>query len=268
MIEFKDVSLNFSDRQVLKNISMRVLPGDTLVIVGGSGSGKTTILRLILGLIRPDSGRILIEGQDIVRLSEEQMADIRGKMALVFQGSALFDSLSVRENVGYRLWEQGLLDEETIEQKVMESLRFVGLDDIADAMPAELSGGMRKRVAIARALASSPQVILFDEPTAGLDPVNTYIIKELICRLHTKEHVTQVVVTHDIETAYRVADRLIMIQLGEKVFDGTLDELKASKDERIQAFLHPEAVLTTPACLAHKDENFGIAPETMKGLPT
>jgi phospholipid/cholesterol/gamma-HCH transport system ATP-binding protein len=267
VIEIKGVSLSLDDRQILKNISMKVLPGETMVIVGGSGSGKTTILRLILGLIRPDSGHILIEGQDVVNLSEEQMADIRGKMALVFQGSALFDSLSVGENVGYRLWEQGLLDEETIEQKVMESLRFVGLDNIADSMPAELSGGMKKRVAIARALASSPHLILYDEPTAGLDPVNTHIIKELICRLHTKEHVTQVVVTHDIETAYRIADHFIMIQLGEQVFNGTIKELKASTDQRILAFLHPEAVLTTPACLAHKDENFGIAPEKRKELP-
>jgi phospholipid/cholesterol/gamma-HCH transport system ATP-binding protein len=267
MIEFKNVSLSIDDRQILKNITMEVLPGNTLVIVGGSGSGKTTILRLILGLIRPDSGQILIDGKDITKIEEKEMAPIRSKMALVFQGSALFDSLSVGENVGYRLWEQGLLDEEAIELKVMESLRFVGLDDIVDHMPAELSGGMKKRVAIARALASHPEVILFDEPTAGLDPVNTYIIKELICRLHTKEHVTQVVVTHDIETAYRVADHLIMIQLGEEVFNGTLEELKASTDNRIQAFLHPEAVLTTPACFVHKDENFGIAPEKLKDLP-
>jgi phospholipid/cholesterol/gamma-HCH transport system ATP-binding protein len=267
MIEFKNVSLSIDDRQILKNISMKVLPGNTMVIVGASGSGKTTTLRLILGLIRPDSGQILIDGQDMTKLEEKEMAPIRSKMALVFQGSALFDSLSVGENVGYRLWEQGLLDEESIELKVMESLRFVGLDDIVDHMPAELSGGMKKRVAIARALASGPEVILYDEPTAGLDPVNTYIIKELICRLHTKEHVTQVVVTHDIETAYRVADHLIMIQLGEEVFHGTLDELKASTDLRIQAFLHPEEVLTTPECLVHKDENFGIAPEKLKELP-
>ena len=165
-------------------------------------------------------------------------------MALVFQGSALFDSLTVRENVGYRLWEQGVLSEKTIESKIAESLHFVGLDDTAEAMPGELSGGMKKRVAIARALASHPRLILYDEPTAGLDPINTHIIKELICRLHSQDHVTQVVVTHDIETAYQVADHLIMIHQGEKVFDGTVPELKMSDDERVQAFLHPNAVLS------------------------
>ena len=268
MIEFQNVWLSFDGSTILKNISLKVQPGEVLVIVGGSGSGKTTILRLIVGLIHPDSGRILIEGRDIVGLSEEQLMDIRKTMALVFQDGALFDSLTVRENVGYRLWEQNALDEDTINRKVMESLRFVGLDDIADVMPAELSGGMRKRVAIARALASSPRVILYDEPTAGLDPINTHIVKELICRLQQMEHVTQVVVTHDIETAYRVANRLIMILHGEKIFDGTIAELKASTDERVQSFLHPDQVLSTPACFAHKDESFGVPPEVIKELPT
>ena len=267
IINFQDVSLSFDKRRILHNISMKVLAGQTVVIVGASGSGKTTILRLILGLIHPDSGRIQIEGQEIVGLTEEQMTGIRAAMALVFQGAALFDSLTVGENVGYRLWEQGVMEEAAIEQRVIESLQFVGLD-IPEAMPAELSGGMKKRVAIARALSSRPQVILYDEPTAGLDPINTHIIKELICRLQREEHVTQVVVTHDIETAYRVADYLIMIYHGENIFHGTVDEIQASTDGRIQAFLHPAEVLTTPACFAHKDENFGTLPVKKKALPT
>jgi phospholipid/cholesterol/gamma-HCH transport system ATP-binding protein len=244
MIQFTDVSVRFGDRQVLKKILMTVPFGETLAILGGSGAGKTTILRLIEGLLQPDTGSIMIDGQEIVGLSEHQMTRVRNRMALVFQGSALFDSLTVRENVGYRLWEQGTLSEITIESRIAESLHFVGLDDIAEAMPGELSGGMKKRVAIARALASHPQVILYDEPTAGLDPINTHIIRELICRLHSKEHVTQIVVTHDIETAYQVADHLIMIHRGEKIFDGTVSELTTSNNNRVQAFLHPDAVLS------------------------
>ncbi len=174
MIQFTDVSVRFGDRQVLKNISMTVPFGETLAILGGSGAGKTTILRLIEGLWQPDTGSIMIDGQEIVGLSEQQMTHVRNTMALVFQGSALFD---------------------------------------------------------------------YDEPTAGLDPINTHIIKELICRLHGQEHVTQIVVTHDVETAYQVADDLIMIHQGEKIFDGTGSALKMSTDERVQAFLHPDAVL-------------------------
>ncbi|HZC67267.1 MAG TPA: ATP-binding cassette domain-containing protein, partial [Nitrospirales bacterium] len=224
---------------------MTVPFGETLAILGGSGAGKTTTLRLIEGLVQPDRGSIMIDGQEIVGLSEQQMTRVRNKMALVFQGAALFDSLTVLENVGYRLWEQGALSETTIESRIAESLHFVGLDDIAEALPAELSGGMKKRVAIARALASHPRLILYDEPTGGLDPINTHIIKELIGRLHSQDHVTQIVVTHDIETAYQVADHLIMIHRGEKIFDGTVPELKTSTVDRVQAFLHPDAVPST-----------------------
>jgi phospholipid/cholesterol/gamma-HCH transport system ATP-binding protein len=244
MIQFTDVSVRFGDRQILKKFSMSVGFGETVAILGGSGAGKTTILRLIEGLWQPDTGSIVIDGQEIVGLSERRMTRVRTGMALVFQGSALFDSLTVRENVGYRLWEQGALSETTIDGRIAESLHFVGLDDIAEHMPGELSGGMKKRVAIARALASHPRLILYDEPTAGLDPINTHVIRELICRLHSKEHVTQIVVTHDIETAFQVADHLIMIHRGEKIFDGTDSELTTSNDERVQAFLHPDAVLS------------------------
>src|SRR5713226_6110661 len=253
MIRFTDVSLKFDERYVLKNLSFEVPSGATQVILGGSGCGKTTTLRLILGLLHPESGSILIDGQEIVGLMERQLAPIRAQMAMVFQGAALFDSLSVRENVGYRLWENGLLHDDIIEQRVGESLRFVGLEDTLDMMPAELSGGMKKRVAIARALACKPTLILFDEPTAGLDPINTHLVSDLICRLRVEEQVTQVVVTHDLETAYRVADRLVMLHRGEKIFDGTVDALQTSEDPRIRTFLRPEEVLAEPGCFPCKD---------------
>lgn len=238
MIEFANVWLTLGDRLILKDVSFSVQPGETRVILGGSGSGKTTLLRLALGLYRPGKGTITVAGQDITGLPERDLFGIRQQMAMVFQDAALFDSLSVRENVGYRLWEQGLLSDEEIEQKALESLCFVGLDDILDKMPAELSGGMRKRVGIARALASGAKTLLYDEPTAGLDPINTCVIGRLILRLKTMG-VTQVVVTHDLDTAYRVADRMILIIKGRLAFDGTPDELRGCDQPEVRQFLDP-----------------------------
>ncbi len=238
MITLKSVSLTLGNRKVLKDISLDVQPGETRVILGGSGSGKTTILRLILGLYKPDRGSICVAGQEITTLPERDLTEIRQQMAMVFQNAALFDSLTVRENVGYRLWEQGHLSDGQIEQIVLESLQFVGLEDTLDKMPAELSGGMRKRVGIARALASGAKVLLYDEPTAGLDPINTCMISRLIQRLKTKG-VTQVVVTHDLESAYRVADRIVMISKGRELFDGTPEELRSSDEPAIREFLDP-----------------------------
>ena len=253
MIRFSNVSLKFDGRYVLKDLSFAVPPGATQVILGGSGCGKTTTLRLILGLLHPESGSILIDGREIVGLAERQMGPIRAQMAMVFQGAALFDSLSVRENVGYRLWEEDVLPDDAILERVVESLCFVGLEDTLNKMPAELSGGMKKRVAIARALACKPKLILYDEPTAGLDPINTHLVSELIGRLHQEEQVTQIVVTHDLDTAYRVADRLIMIHRGEKIFDGSVDALQTSEDPRIRTFLKPAEVLAEPGCFPCKD---------------
>ncbi|MBI4400352.1 MAG: ABC transporter ATP-binding protein [Nitrospirae bacterium] len=238
MIALHAVSLTLGDRQVLKGVSFHTQPGETMVILGGSGSGKTTILRLILGLYRPDQGSIHLAGHDITALRERDLFEIRQQMAMVFQGSALFDSLTVRENVGYRLWEQGRLSDERIDQTVRESLQFVGLEDTIDKMPAELSGGMRKRVGIARALASGAKVLLYDEPTAGLDPINTCTINRLILRLKAKG-VTQVVVTHDLETAYRVADRIVMIHKGRIIFEGTPEGLQRSTAPAIRGFIEP-----------------------------
>jgi len=239
MITLDHVWLTLGDRLILKDVSLDVQPGKTRVILGGSGSGKTTILRLILGLYRADRGSIRIEGQEISHLAEREMFRIRQEMAMVFQNAALFDSLTVRENVGYRLWEHGrLLSDEQIEQTVQESLKFVGLEDTPEKMPAELSGGMRKRVGIARALASGAKVLLYDEPTAGLDPINTCMVSRLIQKLKTKG-VTQVVVTHDLETAYQVADHIVMIIKGRVLFDGTPDEIRHSGNPAIREFLDP-----------------------------
>lgn len=238
MIALSGVWLALGERPVLRDVSFDVQPGQTKVILGNSGSGKTTILRVILGLYRPDRGSIRVDGQEITELDERNLTRVRQNMAMVFQGAALFDSLTVRENVGYRLWEHGRLPDETIEQTVRESLQFVGLADTIDKMPAELSGGMRKRVGIARALASGAKILLYDEPTGGLDPINACMISRLITKLRTKG-ITQVVVTHDLDAAYRVADRIVMIQRGRVIFDGTPDGLQQSDDLAIRGFIDP-----------------------------
>lgn len=238
MIALSGVWLALGERPVLTDVSFDVQAGQTKVILGNSGSGKTTILRVILGLHRPDRGSIRVNGQEIAEMDERHLTRVRQNMAMVFQGAALFDSLTVRENVGYRLWEHGRLPDEAIEQTVRESLQFVGLADTVDKMPAELSGGMRKRVGIARALASGAKMLLYDEPTGGLDPINACMINRLITKLRTKG-ITQVVVTHDLDTAYRVADRIVMIQRGRVIFDGTPDGLKQSDDPAIRGFIDP-----------------------------
>ncbi|HXF92249.1 MAG TPA: ATP-binding cassette domain-containing protein [Nitrospiraceae bacterium] len=243
MIRLDAVDVTLGDRKVLERITFHVEPGETKVILGGSGSGKTTLLRLILGLHKPDRGSVRIEDEDITRLSEQALPRIRRKMAMVFQSAALFDSLPVRENVGYRLWEQGALSDDDIERRVRQSLQFVGLEDAIDNMPADLSGGMRKRVGIARALASGARVILYDEPTAGLDPINAYAIGHLLLQLKAKG-VTQVVVTHDLDLAFRIADRVVLLHKGQVMFQGTPQELAGRRDPEIRGFLDPSTLST------------------------
>src|SRR5512135_1141007 len=205
MIEFRNVTKSFEDEVVLRNVSFTIRRGETKIILGVSGSGKSTILKLILGLIRPDSGQIIFEDQDITRLSEQELVGVRKKIGMVFQEGALFDSLDVRENVGYRLYEDGRRDDAEIEQVVLRLLGFVGLEEAIDKMPAELSGGMKRRVGIARALVGTPRVILYDEPTAGLDPITKRTIVELMIKLRDLEGVTSVFVTHDLLAAATIA---------------------------------------------------------------
>ncbi len=218
-IEFRDVYLSYDDKKVLDGISFTVRRGETKIILGRSGGGKSTIIRLVLGLVKPDSGRILIDGEDITDYDEPRMMQVRQKIGMVFQEGALFDSLSVYDNVAYRLHEQGL-QEEIVEQEVRKMLRFVELEDAIDKMPSELSGGMRRRVGIARALIGNPKIVLFDEPTAGLDPPTARTICELVIKLRDLENVSSIFVTHEMQNIEYLSSEYVTVnENGEIVFE-------------------------------------------------
>ena len=242
IVEVADVRKSFETLDVLKGVSFRVDKGETLVVMGGSGSGKTVLLRLIDGLIRPDGGTIQLFGQSIENLSEEELLPIRRRLGYVFQGAALFDSLTVEENVGYPLSEHTDLADTEIRERVVHFLSLVGLDEkVLPLLPAELSGGMRKRVGIARALIGQPEGLLFDEPTAGLDPTNSKLVGELISELGSEVCDTAIVVTHDLELAKAVADRVAVLIRGRFAAIGRLDDVLGSRDPDVQAFLSGEA---------------------------
>lgn len=240
MIEFRNVDFWIDDRQILYDVSFRVARGRTQVILGPSGSGKSTILRLLIGLWRPQSGAILIDGEDITQVTPERMREVRKRMGIVFQQGALFDSMTVGENVAYTLLEDKQ-DEEGIEPTVLSYLEQVGLEpDLIDRMPDELSGGMQRRVAIARALAArDPNIILYDEPTTGLDPQSAERITDLIVHLREKMGKTAILVTHDIADAFKVGDRITVLDRGRVVFEGTPPELAAHESPFVAEFLAP-----------------------------
>jgi len=242
MIELRGVSFSYLDKPVLKDVSFRVDEAEMVVIMGPSGSGKSTILRLILGLECPQRGQVLIHGQNICVMKERQKQEIRKQIGMVFQDGALFDSLTIGENVGYYLLEHSRMRWPEISAKAREMLGFVGLDadEIGDTLPEELSGGMRRRVAIGRALLSTnPKVMLYDEPTTGLDPHATETVLGLITRLHKEKSIASVIVTHQIVDALEIADRFVVIHEGELAFDGSLDALRTSADPRVRDFLAP-----------------------------
>ena len=238
MIRLIDVSKSFDGYEALKHVSLTIADGETLAIIGGSGSGKSTLLRLLIGLIKPTSGQIIIDGQDIVPMSEAELNKVRLKMGMVFQYSALFDSMTVGDNVAFGLREHTDLSEARIADIVREKLHLVGLDGVEDLMPGELSGGMKKRVSLARAIAIEPSIIFYDEPSSGLDPIMTEKIDELIIHTQRALHVTSVVVTHDMASACRIADRIAMIYEGELIAVDTAERFQRLKDPRVQAFFH------------------------------
>ena len=236
-IRFVDVRKSFPGKPVLKGVSLEVAEGETLVILGGSGSGKSVLLRHTIGLHRPDGGEVWVDGQEISRLNEDQLADVRKKVAMLFQGGALFDSMPVDENVAYALHEHTDWDDERIEARVRQVLGFVELEGVEELMPASLSGGMRKRVALARAIALAPKAILYDEPTTGLDPVTSDTINALIRSMQSRLGATSIVVTHDIRSAFAVGDRVAFLHKGEIRFHGTLDEAQRSDVTLLRRFL-------------------------------
>ena len=260
-IEFRDVLLAFDDRIILNKLSFKVMKGETKIILGGSGGGKSTIIKLVLGLLKPDDGCIFVDGEDITDYSEAQMMSVRKNIGMVFQEGALFDSLSVYDNVAYRLHEQGV-PEDQVEPEVRRMLRFVNLEDAIDKMPSELSGGMRRRVGIARALIGDPKIVLFDEPTAGLDPPTARTICELAMKLRDLEDVSSIFVTHEMNNVeylcseYAVVNeagevvferegerlclinsKVMMIREGNIIFSGTDESLRNAGDPYIQKFL-------------------------------
>lgn len=241
VIQFKQVTLNYGGADdVVRKVDLEVYPGESKVILGPSGVGKSTILKGILGLLKPKAGEIFVHGKEISKLNEHELVKTRLKMAMVFQQGALFDSMTVSDNVSYRLREHELMDERAISNRIVEVLQFVGLEGALKLKPAQLSGGMKKRVAIARALASEPEIFLFDEPTVGLDPINHYNVEQLILKLK-KRNFSMVIVTHDVESALRLADTVLMLHNGQFIFSGSPEELKKNTDKRIKAFLDPAA---------------------------
>ena len=236
-IRMEQVSYSIGGRSILRDFDLSLDPGVNRTILGVSGVGKTTILKLLLGLLKPDSGRIIIEEEDIATLSEGGLALARNHIAIVFQGGALFDSMTVGENVGYRMMEEGDLAEQEIDAIVREKLGFVGLEKAINLYPAELSGGMKKRVALARALVTEPEMVLFDEPTTGLDPIRKHAVHSLITDYQRKFGFTAVLVSHEIPDVFYISQRIAMIDAGRIEFAGTPEELQQSANPVVREFI-------------------------------
>lgn len=237
-IELKNLTKSFGAHRVLNNLNLTIERGSTLVVIGRSGCGKSVLLKHIMGLLKPDSGQIMIEGRDFWSLDDKERNKCVSRMNMVFQGGALFDSLTVGENVGFELIEQNLATGDELEGRIKEALSLVGLSGINNLMPSELSGGMRKRVALARALCMRPEIVLYDEPTTGVDPITADSINELIKNLHDKLKVTSIVVTHDMKSAYKVADRIAMLYQEKIIAEGTPEEIQNTKDPVVHQFVN------------------------------
>lgn len=237
MIQIRDLYKRFGSQPVLKGVNLDIRDGETIVIIGQSGCGKSVLLKHIVGLLEPDQGKVIIDGTDIYALDPAAMDAFRPTIGMLFQGAALFDSLNVQENVGFSLYENTKKPHSEIRERVREKLGMVGLHGIDEKMPADLSGGMKKRVGLARAICNEPKIILYDEPTTGLDPINSDVINNLILRMQEKLKVTSIVVTHDMTSAFKVGNRIAMLYRGTILGVGTPDEIKKTNDPVIRQFI-------------------------------
>ncbi len=237
MISVQDLWKSFGDNHVLTGINLDIAEGSTCVILGGSGSGKTVLMKHMIGLLKPDRGRVVVDGEDIVPLGDRDLERVRRKFGMVFQGAALFDSMTVYENVSFALREHTDVSEEEIRAKVREKLAIVGLHKVEELYPAQLSGGMRKRVGLARAIVLDPKIVLYDEPTTGLDPITTDYVDDMIVTAKRELHVTSVVISHDIASSFKVADKVAFLFNGQIVAEGPPGELRHSQHPELKHFL-------------------------------
>jgi len=236
-ISIENVSKRFGAQTVLDGVNLQIPQGQSLVIIGQSGCGKSVLIKHMIRLLTPDSGSIVVDGEDVSTIRSRNLPDFRRKFGMLFQGSALFDSMSVFDNVALGLREQRRHSEKEIREIVLEKIEMVGLSDSENKGPAELSGGMRKRVGLARAIAHDPEVLLYDEPTTGLDPVTADVINDLIVELNQKLHVTSVTVTHDMVSAFKIAERIVMLDNGKVAFDGTPEEVERTAHPQVKGFM-------------------------------
>jgi phospholipid/cholesterol/gamma-HCH transport system ATP-binding protein len=237
MITVENLHKRFGDLEVLSGVDLDIQSGESVVVIGQSGCGKSVLLKHIIALLQPDEGRVVVDDKDVFDLKHLDLMEFRKRVGVLFQSGALFDSMSVAENIGFCLKETLHLKPDRIRHIVEEKLSLVGLDDIGHKMPSEISGGMKKRVALARAIATEPDIILYDEPTTGLDPISADMINELIVNINKKLGVTSIAVTHDMASAYKIADRIIMLYGGKMVWDGTPDQIKQTNDPVVKQFI-------------------------------
>ena len=241
MIKVVDLYKAFGPKKVLQGANLEIQKGESMVVLGGSGTGKSVLIKCIIGILKADAGEVYVAGQEVISMKEFQLNEMRKKFGMLFQGGALFDSLSVWENVGFGLKQHTRLPDREIKERAVEKLKLVGLFNVENLRTSELSGGMMKRVSLARAICMEPEILLYDEPTTGLDPIMADVINELVIHLKKTIKVTSIAITHDMVSAYKIADKIAMLYKGKIVEVGTPDEIRASKNEVVQQFIHGRA---------------------------